>query len=67
MQQEKLIREKIKEKVLDETGKKVRNIFFLCRGHRGLDNYNIYCVVGNNDNIFGVALVSDSFDVEVVV
>lgn len=64
MQQDKLIRERIKEKVLNETGKKVRNVFFCCNG---IDNKNVYCLVGNNNNIFGVALVSDNFDVEVIV
>lgn len=65
MTEDKLIREKIKEKVLNETGKKVRNVFFLCRDN--LNNKNVHCIVGNNGSIFGVALVSDNLDVEAIV
>ena len=64
MQQEKLIRERIKEKVFIETGKKVRNVFFCCGG---IDNKNVYCLVGNNNNIFGVAAINSKNEIEVIV
>lgn len=63
MTRDKLIRDKISEKVYEEVGKKVRNVFYLTSS--GDKVY--YCIVGNNNNIFGVASVDMKDNIEVIV
>lgn len=63
MQQDKLIRERIKVKVYNETGKIVRNVFYLTMD----DTKCYYCLVGNNKNIFGVASIDMNNDIEVII
>lgn len=63
MTREKLIREKIATKVYEEVGKKVRNVFYLVMVPEGV----YYCLVGNNNQIFGVAKVDLNDNVEVIV
>lgn len=62
MNQEKLIRERIKVKVLNETGKKVRNIFYLTNDGEKM----YYCICGNNNQIFGVASIDSNNEIEVI-
>lgn len=57
------IREKIRDEVYSETGKKVRNIFYVTSG---TDGKSVYAIVGNNNKIFGVALVDAALNIEVV-
>lgn len=57
------IREKIRDEVYGATGKKVRNIFYVTSG---TDGRSVYAIVGNNNKIFGVALVSANLSIEVV-
>ena len=64
MKTEKIIREQITQKVLEVSNKKVRNIFFC---YSGTDGKNIYCLVGNNGKIFGVAIVSNTLEIEKVI
>lgn len=52
MEQDKLIREKIKEKVWEETQRKVRCVFFLARTDH---DTIIYGVGGNSRGIFAIA------------
>ena len=63
MEQEKLIRERIKIKVLNETGKKVRNVFYLTNDSEKV----YYCICGNNNQIFGVAVIDSNNEIEVIV
>lgn len=63
MQQNKLIRERIKVKVYNETGKTVRNVFYLTND----DEKVYYCICGNNNNIFGVASIDKNNDIEVII
>lgn len=63
MQQDKLIRERIKVKVYNETGKTVRNVFYLTND----DEKVYYCICGNNNNIFGVASINANNDIEVII
>ena len=63
MQQDKLIRERIKVKVLNETGKKVRNVFYLTNDSEKI----YYCICGNNNSIFGVASLDSNNEIEVIV
>lgn len=63
MKQDKLIRERIKVKVLNETGKKVRNVFYLTDDSEKV----YYCIVGNNNAIFGVASIGPKNEIEVIV
>lgn len=63
MQQDKLIRERIKVKVLNETGKTVRNVFYLTND----DEKVYYCIVGNNNAIFGVASIDSKNEIEVII
>lgn len=63
MQQDKLIRERIKIKVLNETGKKVRNIFYLTNDSEKV----YYCICGNNNNIFGVCSINSENEIEVII
>mgnify|MGYP003289440656 CR=1 FL=1 len=63
MLEEEIIRNKVKNKVLDETNKKVRNVFYVTAG---TDGKSVYAICGNNNKIFGVALVSANLDIEVV-
>ena len=58
---DEIIRNKIKDKIPD---KKVRNIFFC---YSGADGKNIYCLVGNNKHIFGVAIVSSTLEIEEII
>ena len=60
MLEDKIIREKIKDKVPD---RKVRNVFFVCSSN---DGRNVYAIVGNNNKIFGCALVDVALNIEVV-
>lgn len=62
MKRDAAIREKISKKVYEECGKKVRSVFFLC-GTK--DDRYCYCLVGNNDKIFGTALVDERDNIEV--
>lgn len=59
------IRKAIEAQLSDKTTKKVRNIFFLCRS--ASDFRSIYCVQGNNDNIFAIAFVDEYNQVEIVI
>ena len=63
MQQDKLVRERIKVKVYNETGKIVRNVFYLTNDEEKV----YYCICGNNDNIFGVASINSKNEIEVIV
>lgn len=63
MQQDKLIRERIKVKVYNETGKTVRNVFYLTND----DEKVYYCICGNNNNIFGVASIDMNNDIEIII
>lgn len=63
MQQDKLIRERIKVKVYNETGKTVRNVFYLTNDEEKV----YYCICGNNNNIFGVASINSKNEIEVIV
>ena len=63
MQQDKLIRERIKVKVYNETGKTVINVFYLTND----DEKVYYCICGNNNNIFGVASIDTNNDIEVII
>lgn len=62
MQQDKLIRERIKIKVLNETGKTVRNVFYLTSDAEK----TYYCICGNNNSIFGVASINSKNEIEVI-
>lgn len=63
MEQDKLIRERIKVKVLNETGRKVRNVFYLTS-----DNEKVYyCICGNGNHIFGVASIDSNNEIEVII
>ncbi len=62
MEQDKLIRERIKVKVYNETEKVVRNVFYLTND--GEKDY--YCICGNNNSIFGVALINSKNEIEVI-
>lgn len=59
------VREAIEAELSDKTTKKVRNVFFLCRSAG--DMRSIYCVQGNNGNIFAVAFVGEYNQVEIVI
>lgn len=59
------VRKMIEAELSDKTDKRVRNVFFLCRSAG--DMRSIFCVQGNNDNIFAIAFVSDYGDVEIVI
>ena len=63
MQQDKLVRERIKVKVYNETGKTVRNVFYLTND----DEKVYYCICGNNNNIFGVASINSKNEIEVII
>lgn len=54
MKQDKLIRDAIKEKVWEETQKKVRCVFFIARTDK---NTIIYGVSGNGGKLFATAEV----------
>lgn len=62
MQQDKIIRERIKEKVYNETGKVVRNVFYLTNDADKV----YYCICGNNNSIFGVASINSKNEIEVI-
>lgn len=62
MQQDKIIRERIKEKVYNETGKVVRNVFYLTNDADKV----YYCICGNNNSIFGVASINSENEIEVI-
>ena len=57
---DEIIRNKIKDKIPE---KKVRNIFFVCPSN---DGKSVYAIVGNNNKIFGIALVDVALNIEVV-
>lgn len=59
---DEIIRKKIKDKI--PPGKKLRNIFFC---YSGADGKNIYCLVGNNNKIFGCAIVSANLEIEEII
>lgn len=63
MTQEKLIREQIKEKVWEEMKKKVRCVFYLCQTN---DNRIAYGVSGNSHNIFAIAFINETGEIELV-
>jgi hypothetical protein len=63
MKQEQLIRERIKVKVLNETGKAVRNVFYLTNDAEKV----YYCICGNNNTIFGVASINSKNEIEVII
>ena len=63
MEQDKIIREKIKEKVWEETQRKVRCVFFLARTDH---NTIIYGVSGNSKGIFATAEVDALGDIYLV-
>ena len=54
LEQDKLIREQIKNKVWEETQRKVRCVFFIARTD---NNTIIYGISGNNGNLFATAEV----------
>lgn len=58
---DEIIRNKIKDKIPD---RKVRNIFFVCPSN---DGKSVYAIVGNNNRIFGVALVDVALNIEVII
>lgn len=62
MQQDKLIRERIKAKVLNETGRVVRNVFYLTNDEEKV----YYCICGNQNQIFGVASINSKNEIEVI-
>lgn len=49
---DKIIRNKIKDKIPD---KKVRNVFYVTAG---IDGKSVYAICGNNNKVFGCAIVS---------
>lgn len=57
---DEIIRNRIKDKIPD---KKVRNIFFVCPSN---DGKSVYAIVGNNNKIFGIAMVDVALNIEVV-
>lgn len=57
---DEIIRNKIKDKIPE---KKVRNIFFVCPSN---DGKSVYAIVGNNNKIFGIAMVDVALNIEVV-
>lgn len=59
------VRKAIEAELKDKTTKKVRNVFFLCRSAD--DMSSIYCVQGNNNQIFAVAFVDECDQVEIVI
>lgn len=61
---DEIIRNKIRDKVLDTTGKKVRNIFFVIDSTNGR---SVYAIVGNNGHIFGLAIVSATLEIEDII
>lgn len=61
---DEIIRNKIRDEVYGTTGKKVRNIFYVTSG---TDGRSVYAIVGNNNKIFGVALVDVALGVEVII
>lgn len=63
MKQEELIRERIKVKVYNETGRKVRNVFYLTNDSEKV----YYCICGNSNQIFGVASVNSENEIEVII
>ncbi len=65
MQDIETIRKLIEAEMKNKTDRKVRNIFFLCRSAG--DFRSIYAIAGNNNQIFGVAFISDYNDVEIVI
>lgn len=58
------VRKAVEVELKDKTDRKVRNVFFLC--HSAGDYRSIYCVQGNNGNIFAVAFVDENDQVEVI-
>lgn len=63
MTQDKLIRERIKVKVLNETGRVVRNVFYLTNDSEKV----YYCICGNQNQIFGVAAINSNNEIEVII
>ena len=61
---DEIIRNKIRDEVYNAVNKKVRNIFYVTSG---TDGRSVYAIVGNNNKIFGVALVSANLGVEVII
>ena len=57
---DEIIRNKIKDKIPE---KKVRNIFFVCSSN---DGKSVYAIVGNNNKIFGIAMVDVALNIEVI-
>lgn len=57
---DEIIRNKIKDKIPE---KKVRNIFFVCPSN---DGKSVYAIVGNNNKIFGIAMVDVALNIEVI-
>ncbi len=58
---DEIIRNKIKDKIPE---KKVRNIFFVCPSN---DGKSVYAIVGNNNRIFGCAIVSNTLEIEEII
>lgn len=65
MNDNELIRKAIEAELKDKTDRKVRNVFFLCRSAG--DMKSIYCVQGNNNQVFAVAFVDEYNQVEIVI
>lgn len=63
MEQDKLIRDQIKEKIWEETQKKVRCVFFLARTDH---NTIIYGVSGNSKRLFATAEVDALGNIHIV-
>lgn len=61
MEQLDVIREMIQKKIPD---KKVRNIFYVTAG---IDGKSVYAICGNNNKIFGCAIVSSTLDIEEII
>lgn len=60
---DEIIRNKVRDKVYNATNKKVCNVFYVTDG---TDGKSVYAICGNNNKIFGVAIVSSNLDIEVV-
>ena len=63
MEQDKLVREQIKEKVWKETQRKVRCVFFIARTD---NNTIIYGVSGNGGNLFATAEVDSLGNIHLI-
>ena len=61
MKQLELVRKMVQEKIPD---KRVRNVFYVTAG---IDGKSIYAICGNNNKIFGCAIVSSTLEIEEII